>query len=260
MNFKQWIESLELMALRSHLKNPSMDIAGHGWDLLSWRGGKTVMKRLGIDPNEFKTAMEEGEEEFYTMADKIGKSMTRDEQEGFLAYINQNNPGDVPTHSLMDLQTQKGRKGYLPPTTWLIHFSDDAESVADEGLTQGQGDIDKLALTVHQSKYEKQYGGYNFAFTADGRHARQAARSGKYGQNAVMFQASGIPVYHYSDEEDQVVVWGKDVPASRMVLLANDGGDWTVRSRKGARDPFTGDFDKVVAWVMKNYNQYRRVL
>lgn len=57
-----------------------------------------------------------------------------------------------------------------------------------------------------------------------------------------------------------MVVWGKDVPASRMVLLTNDGGDWTVRSRKGGRDPFTGDFDKTVAWVMKNYNQYRRVL
>jgi hypothetical protein len=260
MNFKQWIESLELMALRSHLKNPSIDIAGHGWDLLSWRGGKTLLKRLGVDPKKFQDSMEQGEEEFYTLAEKIGKSMSPTEQEGFLAYINQNNPGDVPTHSLMDLQSQKGRKGFLPPTTWLIHFSDDAEDVATDGLTKGQGDIDRLALTTHQGKAEKEYGGYNFAFIADSKYAAQTARTGKYGRNAVMFQASGIPVYHYSDEEDQVVVWGKDVSTEKMVFLSNDGGEWTVRSRKGGRDPITGDFKTVVAWVMKNYNQYRRVL
>ena len=260
MNFKQWLESMELMALRSHLKNPSLDIAGQVHDFVTWDGHEEVLYRLGIDPEAFREAMEEYNDDFYKMCDKISKGMSQYEQDDFLSHLNQYNPGDVPTHTLMDLQTQKGRKGYLPPTTWLIHFTNTAEEVASDGLTQGQGDIDKLALTVHQSKSDKQYGGYNFASTADGRHAQQAARNGKYGHDAVMFQASGVPVYHYSDEEDQVVVWGKDVPASRMVLLANEDGEWLVRSRKGSRDPFKGEFRTVVAWVMKNYNQYRKVL
>lgn len=240
--------------------NPSLDIAGHGWDLLSWKGSRRIFARLGINPEEFRTAMEEGEEEFYAWSDQIGKAMSRGEVDDFLEYLNRTNPGDVPTHSLMDLQSNRGRKGLLPPTTWLIHFTDDAEEVSSSGLTQGQGDIDKLALTVHQSKAEKQYGGYNFAFVADSRHAYNAMSNKKYGRDAVMFQAAGIPVYHYSDEEDQVVLWGKDVPASKMVLLIRDGDDWIVRSRKGRRDPFTGDFKSAVGWVMKNYNQYRRVL
>ncbi len=259
MQFKVWLENLELMALRSHLKNPSMDIANHAWELLAWRGGKAVLKRLGIDPKAFQQAMEEGDDSFYEDADKIAKGMTSQEQEGLLAYIHQNNPGDAPSHSLMDLQTNRGRKGYLPPTTWLIHFTDDAHGVASKGLTQGQGDINRLALTTHQGDAEKKYGGYNFAFVADSRYARQSARERKYGNDAVMFQAAGIPVYHSSDEEDQVIVWGKDVPTSGMVMLTRDGDDWIVRSNKG-RDPFTGEFTAAVAWVMKNYRQYRRVL
>lgn len=259
MEFKSWLENLELTALRRHLGNASTDIASHAWDFIAWRGGKAVMKRLGIDPAKFQQDMEDGDGAFYDAAELIGKSMTKAEHEGLLGYINQHNPGDVPSHSLMDLQSERGRKGYLPPTTWLIHFTDDAEGVRSSGLTQGQSDINRLALTTHQGNAEKQYGGYNFAFVANSRYAQQSARKGKYGSDAVMFQAAGIPVYHHSDEEDQVIVWGKDVPTSRMVMLSGDGGEWTVRSNKG-RDPFTGDFSKAVDWVMKNYNQYRRVL
>lgn len=259
MEFKQWLESMELMSLRRHLKNPSMDLARHAWDFVAWRGSRKIMVRLGISPEAFQQGLEDGDEKSYMMAERIGSAMSTAEMEDFLAYLNRNNPGDVPTHSLMDLQTQRGRKGYLPPS-WLIHFSDDAETVAEQGLTKGQGDIDRLALTLHQSKHEKEYGGYNFAFQAGSRYARQVARSGKYGRHAVMFQAAGIPVYHHSDEEDQVVTWGKDISPASMVLLTQDGGMWTVRSRRGNRDPFIGSFDKAVEWVMRNYGQYQRIL
>lgn len=261
MRFKKWLENLELTSLRSHLKNPTLDVASLGWDFIAWKGSKKLMTRLKIDPAAFRQSMEDGEEDFYTMSDQIGKGMTPEEAEGFFYYMNTHNPGDVPSHSMMDLQKNRGRKGYLPPTTWLIHFSDRAGDVADNGFTQGQSDINRLALTTHQSDKEKSYGGYNFAFTADGRHAYQAARSGKYGKDAVVFQAAGIPVYHHSDEEDQVVFWGKDVPTTGMVSIVSDGGEWTVRARRGKRDElFKGDFKVCVGWVMKNYNQYRRVL
>lgn len=47
---------------------------------------------------------------------------------------------------------------------WLIHFTNDADSIAKEGFTQGVFDIERLALTTRISDFEKQYGGYNFAY------------------------------------------------------------------------------------------------
>lgn len=261
MRFKNWLESLELNALRSHLKNPKLDIASHAWDFLSWKGSKQLLTRLKIDPKTLRQSMENGEEDFYTVADKIGQSMAPKEVEDFLRYMNNNNPGDVPSHSLMDLQNH-GRKGHVPPTTWLVHFTDNADEVGESGFEQGQSDINRLALTTHQGKAEKQYGGYNFAFFADSKYAVQAARSGKYGKDAVMFQAAGISIYHHSDDENQVVVWGKDVPTSAMVLLIGQGdNEWMVRARHLKRDEvFKGDFKSCVGWITQNYRQYRKVL
>ncbi len=259
MRFKPWLESQELLSLRNHLKNPYVDIVGHAWDFLSW--GKDVMRRLKINPKLFRQEMEEGGDKFYTWANQIEKAMTPNEIQNFIEYIARHNPGDTPSHALMDLQKSRGRKGFLPPSTWLVHFTDEAHNVKNKGFVFGQDQMDKLALTTHQSKAEKQYGGYNFAFFADSKYARQAANTGKYGKEAVMFMASGIPVYHSSDEEEQVIFWGKDVPLDRMVVVTSNYDEWTVNASRGKRNEvFKGKFADCVSWVMTHFNQYRRML
>lgn len=260
LSFSQFVENVELFALRQHLKNPSIDIASHSNDFTDWKGSKAVLAKAKIKPADWRAASEEFDDEFYELSKRIETAMTPADVESFMAYLSHNNPGDMPSHSLMDIQTNRGRKGFLPPTTWLVHFSDHAQDVAVTGLSQGQDQMDRLALTTHQSDYDKSRGGYNFAFTAGSRYAIASARTGKYGKHAVMFQAAGVPVYHNSDEEDQVVLWGANVPAEKMVLLTNDG-DWSVHAKRGKRDVlYTGDIKACMDWVVKNYRQYRKVL
>src|ERR1700753_3088693 len=112
MRFKYWLEAEELNYLRDYLKNPSFDVASHTHDFLYWKGSKKLLAKLGINQNDFQQALENGNDEFYEMAEKINKSISDSEKEDFYRHMSNTNPGDVPSHSLMDLQTQSGRKGY----------------------------------------------------------------------------------------------------------------------------------------------------
>jgi hypothetical protein len=120
--------------------------------------------------------------------------------------------------------------------------------------------MDQLGLTRYLSDHDKSFGGYNFAFTAGGRHASFAAHKRKYGRDAVMFQNSGVVVDHHGDEEEQVIFHGTDVDPRDIVVLRYLEGDWCVLGSDNDRPLFKGTFDAAEKWVRSNFQQYRRAL
>lgn len=172
-------------------------------------------------------------------------------------------PSDAPTSHHMSLNKPQ----LLPRTTWLAHFTDKPWDVAREGFTKGVDRMDRLGLTTWLGDHDKDYGGYNFAFVADSRHAAWAASQGKYGGKGVLlFQNSGVHCYHYGDEEDQVVFWGADVSPKEIVLVTKEYDEWQVQGNHdlgGERGNVVykdESFEKVVKWVMQNHRQYAKHL
>lgn len=152
----------------------------------------------------------------------------------------------------------------LVKNTWLVHFTNDAESIADSGFKRGVDDYTKLGLTTRLGEYDKKFGGYNFAYDATTYYERYigGGRYPKYGNEAVLFRASGIEVWHWGDEEPQVIFYGntaKDIiPITRSL-----GGEykWAVKSVKTGQNIYASNsIGEVTDWVINNYNQYRKHL
>ena len=225
---------------------------------MKWRGAAEVCKRAKISFAKLKKAAEDDfNDEKYELADRIEAIMTSDEKDAVATEIERVHVAEAPTWKTMSYES------IVKPSTWLIHFSDDAGSIMWKGFKYGSDDMTKLALTTYWTKEAKRYGGYNFAFEAEGRHARAAAKGrGKYGREAVMFQAAGVKAFHWGDEEDQVMFWGPSVDPRRMVLLTRDGDlYWCVASVRNKRDVvYRGEFTDTVNWVIKNFPQYRKAI
>lgn len=174
-------------------------------------------------------------------------------------------PEELPTHHYLSSQDKR----LLPAQTWLVHFSDDAAAIAEQGFTVGMYDMSKLGLTTRYSNKssEKSMGGYNFAFIANGRYAKWAA-NGKYGRHCVMFQNSGVRAFHSSDEEEQIIFAGKDVDPQMIILLRNTGDGWAIVARNPTRRDgmqnggylFVSDFEACVKWITAHYQTYRKKL
>lgn len=149
----------------------------------------------------------------------------------------------------------------LVKNQWLIHFTNDAYSVATEGFTYGTPNYTHLGLTTYFTEGYKS-GGYNFAYLLSDYLRHGFERHGpKYGKEAVIFRASGIQVYHYGDQEPQVIFDGAS--AQDIIPIYEADGTWFT----GAEHPKTGnplyqsdDIDKVVDWIVANFNQYKRLL
>lgn len=163
---------------------------------------------------------------------------------------------------------------------WLIHFSEDAGEIAYKGFTKGTEDLECLALTNGSSH---SYEGYNFAFLADEVTNSEAEYyCGRNSDNwgAVMFHANGIKVYHYGDEQHQVIFWG---PSARDLVPIYHGNvdididhyDDYIDSRGDSDDTwyvtddkspygrvlyFNQEIEDVIAWVENNFFQYRKRL
>lgn len=146
---------------------------------------------------------------------------------------------------------------------WLIHFTDNAADVALGGFKYGVSEMEKLGLTTHLGEFDKKYGGYNFAYLlsdfskyAPGGHRNTGY---KYGKEAVIFRASGIKVWHHSDEEPQVIFYGN---TATNIIPITEGEDlkWSIRN-KNNRILFESDeLENIVSWLVKNYDQYRKSL
>jgi len=143
---------------------------------------------------------------------------------------------------------------------WLIHFTDDASGIARNGFTIGVRELDKLGLTTYfpSDSYEKEEGGYNFAFLlSDLGYAKDGHRY-KYGQEAVIFRASGIKVLHHGDREPQVIFVGST--AKNIVpIRQDDGGAWSIEGGKWSERVVELDSPGQAAdWVEDNWEQYRK--
>jgi hypothetical protein len=161
---------------------------------------------------------------------------------------------DYPAWSFFDDSPE------LIKNQWLIHFTKDAYGIAENGFKYGVDDMSKLGLTTHLSEFDKKYGGYNFAYTL-GDFEKYGKSSGwigskyKYGDEAVVFNASGIKVWHYGDGEPQVIFYGN---TAKNIIPIRVDDEFYVQSKKGRLLYKNEKLPKVVDWIKNNYQQYRK--
>jgi GNAT superfamily N-acetyltransferase len=155
---------------------------------------------------------------------------------------------------------------------WCLHFTDNADDVWREGFTFGTDDMELLGLTSFRRSVKN--GKWGFAFDAANTSWRKykGQHGGlKYGDSAVMFKASGVKVYHYSDDEDQVIFDTRtvtDIVQLEKISYPIDGLEtsvWAVVDRKGHPLYHTGDntiedLDNAAMWVIKHYDQYKNAI
>lgn len=258
--FKIWLGLVETWAPHStvttglgrYLASPTHSVLDVWHQFLDWPRSADIAEELGVDLDD----------DMYDAAEKIDRYMSQHGLwDSLHEYIMARDPSEAPTHMYM------GLSGSLPRQTWLTHFSDDAESISESGFTSGVSAYSRLGLTYHMSRAERELTGdssraMNFAFVSGSRDSASAARKGKYGRDAVMFMAPAQLVHHYGDEEEQAIFHGPSVRPGSIVLITQEDGGWTVRSKDPSRrDPFvTEDFAKAERWVMGNWQQYRNLI
>lgn len=176
------------------------------------------------------------------------------------------NSASDPTFLFMDFEK-------ILSNRWMVHFTSDASGIARDGFTRGVADLTALGLTTHFSEREKLGGGYGFAYeVGDEHYAKRGSRRGeqRYGDEAVLFRASGVKVWHHGDEEPQVIFWGGT--ATDIVVL--ERGEYRRKSGKSDWDTSEGwyvgpsehpffaadDISDVIAWVIANFRQYKHQL
>ena len=139
----------------------------------------------------------------------------------------------------------------LVKNQWCIHFTSDANNIAKYGFTGGTEEIDSLAYT--EAGQEKDGEGYDFAFLIDDRNVD----FNSYGDEAVIFRTSGVEVYHYGDEQNQVVFWGRYAKDFIPIFLDYDDDEWKIYGRKG-QVLMSGTPSELAQWATNNVAQYRR--
>lgn len=169
---------------------------------------------------------------------------------------------------------------------WMVHFSDYADKIAKEGFTKGNDYEGKLKSATYQRG--KTEGGYNYAYLASDVIGGKGYKFLDYLKERetpfVMFKGNGYRFHHNQDEEDQVVL--NNVQKGTMVFVRRLYDQWCVLSTANPnwknrtkdinprpederfamynpRNIIEGilysddDIDKVIKWVMKNFDQYR---
>ena len=169
---------------------------------------------------------------------------------------------------------------------WMVHFSDYADKIAKEGFTKGNDYDGKLKSATYQRG--KTEGGYNYAYLASDVIGGKGYKFLDYLKERetpfVMFKGNGYRFHHNQDEENQVVL--NNVQKGTMVFVRRLYDQWCVLStanpnwKKRTKDinPRTederfamynprniiegilysdDDIDKVIKWVMNNFDQYR---
>lgn len=139
---------------------------------------------------------------------------------------------------------------------WLIHFSNNASLIADEGFQYATSDMDDLGYSGCGSRIGKDNEGWNFAFRLD-----DAPNGCGYGTDVVLFRASGVLGYHFGDNERQVMFYNKD--AKDLILIERDenSGNWYINSRLTGKVLYEAEelFD-VACWAIQNLPQYHKHL
>ena len=185
---------------------------------------------------------------------KFGKLLLKDMMEFNLPHVDGR---DYPAWAFFDSPS-------LIKNQWLIHFTKYPLEIAKEGFKYGIDDHTVLGLTTHYEDFMKRFGGYNFAYDIydfyNYAYSRNNSNSFKYGTDAVIFRASGISVWHVTDEEEQVIFYGNT--ASNIIPIL-DG----YTNKFGVHDKDMvyrkiyyedDDIENVVKWILTNFEQYRK--
>ena len=138
----------------------------------------------------------------------------------------------------------------LVKNEWCIHFGEDSDSIAREGFTHGTYDLEKLGYTRRDAS-KMNLPGYNFAYPAYYNRINT-----DYGSEAVLFQTSGVEIYHEGDCEHQVVFWGPY--AKNFIPIKQAYGEWYVYGNKGQILYKSENIDDIIRWAINNKEQYRK--
>ena len=226
-----------------------------------------MIKAAEAEDDKYFLELIEGSE-WYDIADMLNSSSSYDKlKELIYTKIGHNPEGldilstDLPTW--VYLSSPKIFKNQ-----WLIHFTEDADGIANNGFDHLVTEIDKLGLTTYyridSSEVERSPEGFGFAYMLGdykkyGRGGR-GSRNGewKYGTEAVLFRASGVRAYHGGDEEYQSIFKGDT--ARDIIPITQDDG-YCVHNKNTGKAIFRSEeLEKVVDWVIDNYVQYQSVL
>ena len=134
---------------------------------------------------------------------------------------------------------------------WCIHFGADSDSIAKEGFTGGTEEIEKLAYTG--AGQQKPSAGYDFAFPL----WEHDVDDNNYGDEAVIFQTSGIEIYHHGDSQNQVIFWGPYAKNFIPIRWNGEYGDWVVEGQDG-QILKAGKPSDIAYWAVDNLPQYRK--
>lgn len=246
---------LENTALFRYLRDKPVSISNHWQELhWEWSGWQNLLDYLNLTDAQVEKLIDQDRmfDDFCPQADQIisDDSVLLD---SYISFMMQEHPAEAPSWAHLQMNADR----LLPSNTWLVHWTDNAVAVAQEGFNHGISDIDRLGLTAHLGDKEKQFGGYNFAYLANHRHA---VEGGKYGDECVIFQSSGVQAHHWNDDEHQVVFWGAGVSSSPVPIVPCDGG-FAVYSKNLGRNLVK--FDSVEdcwLWVRHHRRQYQAAL
>lgn len=165
-----------------------------------------------------------------------------------------------------ELYDQVSYEGFIR-NEWLVHFSNNASSIwRSQKFEYGieYHDYQRLGLSTHFGDEAKQYGGFNFAYKlADvNRYGFNgfSSHGPKYGSEAILFKGDGLNIYHYGDQEPQVIFDGKTTRPP-LIYIQEEYGDWLINSNRhyGKLIRFD-DIERIGDWVDINYEQYRKHL
>lgn len=187
-------------------------------------------------------------ETYYSLFENELSSFVDDFIEFCNDYLDERSWDNIPLYLVADYEGTVNNQ-------WLLHMTDNLDGISKEGFSYGV-QMDELAYTPARGTTKYKYGaGYNFAFRlCDANHAE-----GTYGHYAVLFRASGILIYHYGDEEHQVIFYGPS--AHDIIIIDNDYGDWVIDSRiTGNRLVRFTKLEDACNWAINNLPQYNRHL
>ena len=78
----------------------------------------------------------------------------------------------------------------------------------------------------------------------------------------MIFRASGVKLWHYGDNEDQVIFYGPSAKDIIYLEFNDETDEWYISSTKryGQILYQNEDLGEVVYWIERNYDQYRKHL
>ena len=143
---------------------------------------------------------------------------------------------------------------------WLIHFTNDAKDISENGFRYGFDSMQGLGLTTwYTDAKRKSSPGFNFAYPAEGRKAREKQDS--YGSEAVVFWGGGVQGYHTGDDESQIIFWGPAIQKDMIFPLYSEGRDtWECRDPNGRVIIGGRSLDFLVPWVIQNTRMLQSIL